>query len=179
MIRNIIAGAVMALAFVGITSAEVTVAPAGAFSASGKLAMKKGAIPVSCHTTFNGHVSEQGAIRVTEVIFGGINPLCKSIKALALPWQGQVEHPGRLTVDDMQVKVRVPLLGGICGPGPVTLVWGNTDGSATFDAVTLGPDCAMDGTMITSPQVDIRRAKPSASSSQAVRQPAVTHSGGS
>lgn len=78
--------------------------------------------------------------------------MCKSIKALALPWQGQVDHPDRLTVDDMQVKVRVPLLGGICGPGPVTLAWGNKDGSATFDAVTLGPDCAMDGTMITSPR---------------------------
>ena len=117
MIRNIIAGAVMALAFVGVTSAEVTVAPAGAFSASGKLAMKKGAIPVSCHTTFNGHVSEQGAIRVTEVIFGGINPLCKSIKALALPWQGQVEHPGRLTVDDMRSRSGCRYWGGSVGPG--------------------------------------------------------------
>jgi len=87
---------------------------------------------------------------------------------------GQVDNPGRLTVDDMQVKVRVPLLGGICGPGPVTLVWGNTDGSATFDAVTLGPDCAMDGTMITSPQVDIRRAEQPAAPSETVRQPGVT-----
>lgn len=174
MIRNIIAWTFLVWACVGVTSADVTVAPAGAFSASGKLAMKKGAIPVSCHTTFNGQVSEQGAIRVTEVIFGGMNPLCKSIKALALPWQGQVDNPGRLTVDDMQVKVRVPLLGGICGPGPVTLVWGNKDGSATFDAVTLGPDCAMDGTMITSPQVDIRRAEQPAGSSETVRQPGVT-----
>ncbi len=171
MIRNIIAGAVLAWASVGVTSADVTVAPAGAFSASGKLAMKKGAIPVSCHTTFNGQVSEQGAIRVTEVIFGGMNPLCKSIKALALPWQGQVDNPGRLTVDDMQVKVRVPLLGGICGPGPVTLAWGNTDGSATFDAVTLGPDCAMDGTMVTTPQVDIRSASQSGRSAEKDRQP--------
>ena len=97
-----------------------------------------------------------------------MNPLCKSIKALELPWQGQVDHPGRLTVDDMQVKVRVPLLGGVCGPGPVSLVWGNTDGSATFDAVTLGPDCAMDGTMVTSPQVDIRAAGRSA---ETVRHP--------
>jgi hypothetical protein len=174
MIRNIIAWTFLVWACVGVTSADVTVAPAGAFSASGKLAMKKGAIPVSCHTTFNGQVSDQGAIRVTEVIFGGMNPLCKSIKALALPWQGQVDNPGRLTVDDMQVKVRVPLLGGICGPRPVTLVWGNTDGSATFDAVTLGPDCAMDGTMITSPQVDIRRAEQPAGSSETVRQPGVT-----
>ncbi|WP_290537798.1 activator protein [Alcanivorax sp.] len=171
MIRNIIASTFLVWASVGVTSADVTVAPAGAFSASGKLAMKKGAIPVSCHTTFNGQVSEQGAIRVTEVIFGGMNPLCKSIKALALPWQGQVDNPGRLTVDDMQVKVRVPLLGGICGPGPVTLAWGNTDGSATFDAVTLGPDCAMDGTMVTTPQVDIRSASQSGRSAEKGRQP--------
>ncbi|WP_303760282.1 activator protein [Alcanivorax jadensis] len=171
MIRNIIASTFLVWASVGVTSADVTVAPAGAFSASGKLAMKKGAIPVSCHTTFNGQVSEQGAIRVTEVIFGGMNPLCKSIKALALPWQGQVDNPGRLTVDDMQVKVRVPLLGGICGPGPVTLAWGNTDGSATFDAVTLGPDCAMDGTMVTTPQVDIRSASQSGRSAEKDRQP--------
>jgi hypothetical protein len=171
MIRNIIAGAVLAWACVGVASADVTVAPAGAFSASGKLAMKKGAVPVSCHTTFNGQVSEKGAIRVTEVIFGGMNPLCKSIKALALPWQGQVDNPGRLTVDDMQVKVRVPLLGGICGPGPVTLDWGNADGSATFDAVTLGPDCAMDGTMVTTPQVDIRSASQPGRSAERVRQP--------
>lgn len=171
MIRNIIASTFLVWASVEVTSADVTVAPAGAFSASGKLAMKKGAIPVSCHTTFNGQVSEQGAIRVTEVIFGGMNPLCKSIKALALPWQGQVDNPGRLTVDDMQVKVRVPLLGGICGPGPVTLAWGNTDGSATFDAVTLGPDCAMDGTMVTTPQVDIRSASQSGRSAEKGRQP--------
>jgi hypothetical protein len=176
MIRNIIAGAVMAWACAGVASADVTVAPAGAFSASGKLAMKKGAIPVSCQTTFNGQVSEQGVIQVTEVIFGGMNPLCKSIKALELPWQGQVDHPGRLTVDDMQVKVRVPLLGGVCGPGPVSLVWGNTDGSATFDAVTLGPDCAMDGTMVTSPQVDIRHADQPTRSSETARQSGVTQS---
>ncbi|MGJ3256947.1 MAG: activator protein [Alcanivorax sp.] len=176
MIRNIIAGAVMAWACAGVAGADVKVAPAGAFSASGKLAMKKGAIPVSCHTTFNGQVSEQGAIQVTEVIFGGMNPLCKSIKALELPWQGQVNTPGRLTVDDMQVKIRVPLLGGVCGPGPVSLVWGNADGSATFDAVTLGPDCAMDGTMVTSPQVDIRRTGQPVGAPEAVGETGVTHS---
>ena len=60
MIRNIIAWTFLVWACVGVTSADVTVAPAGAFSASGKLAMKKGAIPVSCHTTFNGQVSDQG-----------------------------------------------------------------------------------------------------------------------
>ncbi|MED5389966.1 MAG: activator protein [Pseudomonadota bacterium] len=158
MIRNIIVGTLACLC-VGISAADVQVAPAGAFSASGKLAMKKGPIPVSCHTTFNGQVSDQGAIRVTEVIFGGLNPLCKSIKALALPWQGQVEHPGQLSVDDMQVKVRVPLLGGICGPGPVTLRWENVQGAAIFDDVSLGPDCAMDGAMITTPKVDIQAAR--------------------
>lgn len=174
MIRNIIAGALGAWVAVGIAGAEVLVAPAGDFSASGKLAMKKGAIPVSCHTTFNGRVSEQGVIRITEVIFGGLNPLCKSITALELPWQGRVEHPERLSVHDMQVKVRVPVLGGICGPGPVSLVWENGEGAATFDGVTLGPDCAMDGTMVTTPQVDIRHAEQPAGSSETVRQPGVT-----
>ena len=135
---------------------SVSVLPAGGFSASGELAMKKGSIPVSCNTTFDGQVSEHGEITVTAVSFGGFNPLCKSIKALGLPWQGQVDDPGRLTVQDMQVKVRVPLLGGICGPGPVTLTWTNDPAAATFDAVTLGPDCAMNGTMLTTPPVDIR-----------------------
>ena len=92
------------------------------------------------------------------------------------PWQGQVDNPGRLTVDDMQVKVRVPLLGGICGPGPVSLAWGNSDGSATFDAVTLGPDCAMDGTMVTSPQVDIRAASQPDRSAETVRHPGASQS---
>ncbi|EKF73963.1 activator protein [Alcanivorax hongdengensis A-11-3] len=137
-------------------AAEVSVSPAGAFSASGDLAMKKGHIPVTCATTFDGTVAGDGAIEVTAVHFGGLNPLCKSIKALGLPWQGQVDSPHQLTVQDMQVKVRVPVLGGICGPGPVSLVWRNARASAAFEQVTLGPDCAMDGTMITSPSVDIR-----------------------
>lgn len=140
----------------GWASGPVRVLPAGGFSASGELAMKKGSIPVSCNTTFDGQVSEHGEIIVTAVSFGGFNPLCKSIKALGLPWQGQVDDPGQLTVQDMQVKVRVPLLGGICGPGPVTLAWTNEQAAATFEAVTLGPDCAMDGTMLTTPPVDIR-----------------------
>ncbi|MCG8394613.1 MAG: hypothetical protein MI745_16175 [Pseudomonadales bacterium] len=158
MIRTVIVCAFGLGAWVGVAGADVTVAPAGPFSASGKLDMKKGSIPVSCDTTFDGHVDDRGAIRVTAVSFGGLNPLCKSIKALGLPWQGQVDHPARLTVQDMQVKVRVPLLGGVCGPGPVSLAWRNDQASATFDAVSLGPDCAMDGTMLTTPAVDIRPA---------------------
>lgn len=136
-------------------SSPVSVLPAGGFSASGELSMKKGSIPVSCKTTFDGEVGREGEITVTAVYFGGFNPLCKSIKALGLPWQGQVDDPGQLTVQDMQVKVRVPLLGGICGPGPVTLAWTNDNAGATFDAVTLGPDCAMNGTMLTTPPVQI------------------------
>lgn len=134
----------------------VSVSPAGGFSASGKLDMKKGSIPVSCQASFDGQVSEAGVIRVTEVSFGGFNPLCKSIKALGLPWQGQVDNDQQLTVEDMQVKIRVPLLGGICGPGPVTLRWQNDGASAIFEQVSLGPDCFMDGTMLTTPAVDIK-----------------------
>jgi hypothetical protein len=54
--------------------ADVAVAPAGPFSASGELAMKKGRIPVSCNTTFDGRVGGDGALRVTAVSFGGLNP---------------------------------------------------------------------------------------------------------
>lgn len=156
MIRNVIAAALMLEAASAVATTPVSVLPAGGFSASGDLSLKKGSIPVSCKTTFDGEVGSSGHITVTAVHFGGFNPLCKSIKALGLPWQGQVDHPGQLTVEDMQVKVRVPLLGGVCGPGPVTLAWTNDNAGATFDAVTLGPDCAMDGTMITTPPVQIR-----------------------
>ncbi|ERP92981.1 hypothetical protein Q670_07990 [Alcanivorax sp. P2S70] len=158
---KVIAGG-LAILMVSTASAgnAVVVAPAGEFSASGELALKKGHIPVSCDTTFNGHVGDGGGIRVTSVSFGGLNPLCKSIKALGLPWRGQVDSPYQLTVVDMQVKVRVPLLGGICGPGPVSLAWENEGAEATFDAVSLAPDCAMNGTMQTSPQVDIQAATP-------------------
>lgn len=148
--------ALMLYAASGLTATPVSVLPAGGFSASGELAMKKGSIPVTCKTTFDGQVDRHGAITVTAVHFGGFNPLCKSIKALGLPWQGQVTDPGQLTVQDMQVKVRVPFLGGICGPGPVTLAWTNENAGATFDAVSLGPDCAMDGTMLTTPPVNIQ-----------------------
>lgn len=156
MIRNVITALLWLHASAAIASSPVSVLPAGNFSASGDLSMKKGSIPVSCKTTFDGEVGRHGAITVTAVHFGGFNPLCKSIKALGLPWQGQVETPGQLTVQDMQVKVRVPLLGGVCGPGPVTLAWTNHNAGATFDAVTLGPDCAMDGTMLTTPPVNIQ-----------------------
>ena len=162
MIRTAIAAGVAMLASALWAETPVVVVPAGGFSASGDLAMKKGSIPVSCDTTFDGHVAGDGAIEVTAVSFGGLNPLCKSLKAQGLPWQGQVDHPGQLTVQDMQVKVRVPLLGGICGPGPVSLDWTNQDAAATFDAVTLGPDCAMNGTMLTSPPVDIQAAETAA-----------------
>lgn len=161
MIRNIVTVLLMAQAGTAMASTPVTVLSAGDFSASGDLALKKGSIPVSCHTRFDGQVADNGEITVTAVHFGGFNPLCKSIKALGLPWQGQVDHPGQLTVEDMQVKVRVPLLGGICGPGPVTLGWTNDNAGATFDAVTLGPDCAMDGVMLTTPPVQIHPRSPS------------------
>ena len=155
MIRNVIAATLLLNAMPGLATTPVSVLPAGGFSASGDLSLKKGSIPVSCRTTFDGEVGPEGRITVTAVHFGGFNPLCKSIKALGLPWQGQVDDPGQLTVRDMQVKVRVPLLGGVCGPGPVTLAWTNANAGATFDAVTLGPDCAMDGTMLTTPPVQI------------------------
>ena len=151
--------------------ADVAVAPAGPFSASGELAMKKGRIPVSCNTTFDGRVGGDGALSVTAVSFGGLNPLCKSIKALGLPWQGQVDSPRKLTVHDMQVKVRVPLLGGICGPGPVSLVWRNAEASASFEQVNLGPDCAMNGTMLTTPQVDIRHPSQTGAVTQSASSP--------
>jgi len=156
MIRTVIAATLLLNAAAGTASTPVSVRPAGGFSASGELAMKKGSIPVSCKTTFDGEVDTHGEITVTAVYFGGFNPLCKSIKALGLPWQGQVDHPGQLTVKDMQVTVRVPLLGGVCGPGPVTLEWTNHNAAATFSSVALGPDCAMDGTMLTTPPVDIQ-----------------------
>lgn len=156
MIRNVIAATLLLNATVGAASTPVSVLPAGGFSASGELAMKKGSIPVSCKTTFDGQVGRHGEITVTAVYFGGFNPLCKSIKALGLPWEGQVDNPGQLTVRDMQVKVRVPLLGGVCGPGPVTLDWTNDNAAATFSSVALGPDCAMDGIMLTTPPVNIQ-----------------------
>ena len=156
MIRNVIAAVLLLKAAEGAATPLVRVLPAGGFSASGELALKKGSIPVSCKTTFDGEVDRHGGITVTAVYFGGFNPLCKSIKALGLPWAGQVDNPGQLTVQDMQVKVRVPLLGGVCGPGPVTLEWTNDNAAATFSSVALGPDCAMDGTMLTTPPVNIQ-----------------------
>jgi len=155
----------------GTTFADVVVTPAGFFSASGELAMKKGRIPVSCNTSFDGRVAGDGALRVTAVSFGGLNPLCKSIKALGLPWQGQVDSPRKLTVHDMQVKVRVPMLGGICGPGPVSLVWRNAEATASFEQVNLGPDCAMNGTMLTTPQVDIRHPSQTGAVTQSASSP--------
>ena len=134
-------------------AAALTVGPAGTFSATGRLALGKGIVPVSCLTTFAGTVSASGVISVQTVSFTGGNFLCRRISALGLPWSGHADTPTRLTIDNMQVKIDAPLMGGVCGPVSVVATWESDVSAAHFRKVKLPPNCSMDGLMATTPSI--------------------------
>lgn len=131
----------------------VTVSPAGPFSATGRLALTKGIVPVSCMTTFTGTVSAEGRITITSLTFSGSNFICKRITALGLPWSGHADSDTQLTLNGMQVDIRAPLLGGQCGPVNVVATWDGNLSAAHFKKAQLLPDCSIDGVMTTSPKV--------------------------
>lgn len=138
-----------------VASQALSVSPAGPFAATGRLAMGKGFVPVSCDTTFTGNVSASGDIVISTVVFSGGNPLCKRISPLGLPWSGHADSDSQFTIHAMQVNVRAPLLGGSCGPVDVAVAWEKENSAAHFKKVTLTPNCTMDGIMVTSPGITV------------------------
>lgn len=133
----------------------LTVSPDGGFSATGTLALSKSVVPVSCKTTFAGTVTAAGEITVSSVSFDG-GLLCGRISALGLPWSGRANSDSQLTINGMQVNIRAPLVGGVCGPVNVVAAWEKDRSAAHFDKVSLLPDCTMDGVMSTSPVISVR-----------------------
>lgn len=139
----------------GAAALALTVAPAGGFSATGKLALGKSIVPVSCLTTFTGNVAADGTFSVRTVTFTGGNFLCKRISALGLPWRGRADRDTQLTIEGMQVKIDAPLLGGVCGPVDVVAAWDKGGSAADFRKVLLPPNCHMDGVMVTAPHLTV------------------------
>jgi hypothetical protein len=136
-------------------AAALTLAPAGNFSATGRLALGKSIVPVSCLTTFTGNLAADGAFSVRTVTFSGSNFLCKRISALGLPWRGRADRDTQLTIEGMQVKIDAPLLGGVCGPVDVIAAWDRNESAAHFRKVVLPPNCRMDGVMVTAPHITV------------------------
>jgi hypothetical protein len=139
-------------ALLAVPAAALTVTPSGAFSATGKLALGKGRISTSCDTTFTGTVSAEGRITINTLTFrGGL--ICGRVSAHGLPWSGRADSDRQLTIEGMQVEIRAPFVGGVCGPVDVVAAWDNTRAHAHFRKVVLPPDCHMDGVMVTTPAV--------------------------
>jgi hypothetical protein len=135
-----------------VPAAALTVAPAGPFSATGKLALGKGSIATTCDTTFTGTVTAEGRITIATLTFkGGL--VCGRVSARGLPWSGRADSDRQLTIEGMQVEIRAPFVGGVCGPVDVVAGWDNTRAAAHFRQVLLPPDCHMDGIMLTTPAV--------------------------
>lgn len=138
-----------------LPAGAVTVAPAGEFAARGVLELGRGRIPARCDTTFAGTVTESGAITVTAVSFSGLNPVCHLIAPLGLPWRGQAQSHEHFTLEAMQVDVRAPLLGGVCGPATVTVHWRGAESAAHFERVQLPPNCRLHGTLATTTRLSV------------------------
>lgn len=143
----------IAAVLAGSAASALTVRPAGGFSATGRLALGKSIVPVSCLTTFTGEVRDDGSFTVQTVSFSGSNFLCRRISAVGLPWSGHADSDAHLTIDNMQVNIDAPLLGGLCGPVSVPADWEKDGSAAYFRKVRLPPNCSMDGRMATTPHL--------------------------
>lgn len=166
MHNRILAAGACALAL-GVCSAAgaATITPPGAggaaipFSAVGPAVVSKSGVDVDCTAVFSGTVDGAGNILITSAAFKGI-PVCRMIKAsatAAAPWVGKVTSFNQLTIDQVMVNVKTPILGGQCGP---SLVGGQIGDSGSETAISLSAaplagGCAISATLTTTPYMHV------------------------
>jgi hypothetical protein len=143
-----------ALLFAGAVQA-LTVAPAGAFTARGQLAVSKGRLAATCRATFTGRVDPDGAVSITAVDFGDKPRRCRLLQAQGLPWQGSVGSPVQLRLQGVAVEVDSRLDGGVCGPAVLVAEWRAVTSTLHFPAQPLPRDCSLQGEITTTPALVI------------------------
>jgi hypothetical protein len=157
--KKILASTIALLAVVGMaaSASATSLSPANAtFTGTGTTTLKKGSLTLTCTANFTGHTTGGVGTIDTATFSGGTLGLCAGVSksgtwtatgtlANAPPVDGKADITG--------VTVNASIF-GTCGPTtvPVSITSG---GLIKFDNVTLTPDCAINGTVQTSPVVTV------------------------
>jgi hypothetical protein len=125
----------------------------------GPMQFTKGGMKVPCATTLRGTVDGAGKLRITAAAFSG-DFRCGKIAPSAseqTPWTGKFDSASQLTIDNMNVNVKVPLFGGQCGPSQIVV--GITDTGKELlvspKSVRLSGGCGMSGQLTVTPYLHV------------------------
>ena len=167
--QRISAGSALAwLLALSAPAQAVTVTPPGpggqpiAFTASGPAVLAKGGLSVSCETVLTGKISADGAVSITGASMRGVS-LCSAISAVfpaqTHDWTGNIENTQSLALDNVSVKVNIPVVGGICGPTNIKAALSNHPETKemviTFSNQLLSGGCSISGSLTTTPYLNV------------------------
>lgn len=147
--------ALLATAAFAASASAASFSPAnGTFTGTGTTSLKKGSLTIPCTANFTGHTT--GGVGVIDTAtFSGGGGLCGLIHKTGT-WNAtatSANGSGGGTATITGVAVTASLF-GTCGPSTVNVSLNNT-GLITFDNQTLSPDCAINGSVQTSPALSI------------------------
>lgn len=165
----ICAGSTLAwLLAVSVPANAVTVTPPGPggqtvpFTASGPTVLGKAGMLVACETVLTGTISAIGDVTITDASMRG-NSLCNAVTAI-IPtqtrhWDGNIENSKSFALDNVAVKVNIPIFGGTCGPTNIKA--GISGNPATkellisFSNQLLSGGCSISGSLTTTPYLTV------------------------
>jgi hypothetical protein len=149
--KKFIASAVALVISAGIAasaSAAPSLSPAnGTFTGDGSTSLKKGTLTLPCTAHFTGHTTA-GVGTIDTATFSGSGGLCGLVTKTGT-WTATATGAGTANIAGVSVNAS---LFGTCGPSnvPVTI---SGAGVINFASVVLAPDCAINGSVATSPAV--------------------------
>ncbi|CAN7553667.1 activator of alkane oxidation [Caulobacter sp. LjRoot300] len=147
--------ALLATAAFAASASAASFSPAnGNFTGTGTTSLTKGTLTIPCTANFTGHTAG-GIGFIDTATFSGGGGLCGLIHKTGT-WTATAataNGTGGGTASITGVAVTASLF-GTCGPSTVAISLNDT-GLITFNNQTLSPDCAINGSVQTSPQLHI------------------------
>lgn len=147
--------ALLATAAFAASASAASFSPAnGTFTGTGTTSLTKGSLTIPCTANFTGHTT--GGVGVIDTAtFSGGGGLCALIHKTGT-WNAtatSASGAGAGTASITGVAVTASLF-GTCGPSTVNVTVSAT-GLITFNNQTLSPNCAINGSVQTSPALTI------------------------